>query len=250
MENEKINATVIDEEALEKDFHQSVRPKIHNIGQITMVVMLIMMVLPAIVTYVFMGWRDIPISTYISFIAFWIPFMGIAQLFGHLRFYPMMGAANTYMAYCAGNAETMRVPVAQSCAAASDVDVLSARGQVVATIGVVVSVFANILVLLVIIFFGEAILAILPSFVRSALSYITYPIFGYLLITQCRTLGKGDFVKGISGSWMFIVLGIVCRYLYKVVLGQKQYILLTLATGVIVAFILEKVKEKKAASAQ
>ncbi len=247
MENEKITASAVSEEELEKDFHATVRPHIHNIGQSTMAIGLVLMVLPAIFMYFICGWRDIPLSTYAAFVVFWIPFMGISQLFGHLRFYPMMGAASTYMAYIAGNAETMRVPVATSCASAFDTDVLSARGQILAIVGVAVSVVANIGVLLIIIFFGKGILAILPPVVQSALGYITYPIFGYLLATQFRMLGKGTVSKGVSSSWMWFVIGLACRFLYKNVFQFKQHILLTLFTAVLIGFIIDKVKEKKAA---
>lgn len=245
MENENTNVNVINDDELEKDFHQNVRPHIHNIGQATMLIGLVLMLLPAVVMYFICGWKDIPVSTYAAFIAFWIPFMGISQLFGHLRFYPMMGAACTYISYIAGNAETMRVPVANSCATEFDTEVLSARGQIVAIIGVATSVVANIGVLLIIIFFGEAILSVFPDIVRTTLGYITYAIFGYLLATQFRILGKGNVPKGITGSWIWIAIGLACRFVYKNLLQSSQHILLTLFTAVVIGFILDKVKEKR-----
>lgn len=236
------------EAGLEQDYRASFLPQVHNIGQFTLVVGVLLALLPTLYMYFVRGWNEIPLSTYIALVAYIIPLLGIRQFTEHLRFYPMMGSASTYMGYLSGNVTGVRIPVANSCASEFDADVLSARGQIVAIIGVAISVVSNIIVLLITVAFGDVVLSIVPKVVISALGYITIVIFGYLLVLNIRTAGKGSMLKGALESWPMYIVGVAGWVLFKKVLNSSLYVLWIMLLAVAVCIIMELVKDKKEAA--
>lgn len=240
---EKNNNTNISE--MQKDYQSSFLPKVHNIGQITMIVGVLLALLPVAFMYFVCGWNEIPLSTYAGLVAYLIPLLGIRQFTEHLRFYPMMGSASTYIGYLSGNTTGIRIPVANSCASEFDAEILSPQGQIVAIIGVGISVVSNIVVLLVTVALGDVILSIVPKVVIDALGYITIVIFGYLLILNLRTAGKGDMFKGAVDSWPMYILAIAGWIVFKKILNAQLYVLWIMLTAVVVCIAMEIVKDKK-----
>ncbi|MCF0151409.1 MAG: hypothetical protein HUJ80_08375 [Firmicutes bacterium] len=251
MENENINVTAetYDREATELDYRKTWMPQIHKIGPITMVIGALLMFVPGLFMYFVMGWNEVPFSSIIAFAAFVLPMMGINQFTEHLQFYPLMGASGIYMGYLAGSCATLRLPVAQSCVNASGDDVLSAKGQLAATIGVATTIVSNIIILLLITVFGNFMLKIIPVFVKDALGLITYAIFGYLLCMNLSSQGKGNIAKGLAGSWMWMALGIAFRFVFNAIPALKNFAALcVLLSCLVCAIIWEKMQDKKEAA--
>lgn len=216
----------------------------------------VLMFLPGLFLYFVLGYNDVPFSAVIAFAAFYIPMAGIGQLTEHLRYYPMMGSATTYIGYLAGSGATLRMPVAQSCVAAVDEPLLSAKGQIVAIVGVVTSVVVNIVILVLIVIFGNSILAVIPDAVRGAFSYITMAIFGYLLTMNLKANGRGDIVKGIVNiGWPLGVAAagyVIFKVLLKSIPVIQSYamlwiLLFAMAVFIIRQLIIDKNEAKKAA---
>lgn len=130
----------------------------------------------------------------------------------------MMGSAVTYIGYLAGSGATLRMPVAQSCVSAADAQLFSAKGQIVAIVGVVTSVVVNILILILIVLFGDVILAVIPPAVEGAFSFITMAIFGYLLVSNLKSNGRGDLIKGIKDIGWPLASAVVAYLIFKVLL--------------------------------
>lgn len=97
---------------MQKDYQSSFLPSVHNIGQFTLVGGVLLALLPVAFMYFICGWNEIPLSTYAGLVAYLIPLLGIRQFTEHLRFYPMMGSASTYIGYLSGNTTGIRIPVA------------------------------------------------------------------------------------------------------------------------------------------
>lgn len=249
MENENnMNLNPAEEASMNQDYQASFLPHVHNIGQFTMIVGVLLSLLPMLVMYFILGWNDIPLSTYLALVAYIIPLLGIRQFTEHLRFYPMLGSASTYMGYLSGNTTGVRIPVANSCASEFDADVLSPRGQIVAIIGVAISVVSNIVVLLITVAFGDVLLNIVPKYVIDALGYISIVIFGYLLILNIKTAGKGSILKGAVTSWPMYIVAVAGWIFFKKVLNSKLYILWVMLVAMAVCIVMELVKDKKEAA--
>lgn len=248
MENENVKVDTYDREAVEKDYRESWMPHIHNIGQSTMLIGYALMFVPGLFMYFVMGWNEIPFSTWVGYVAFILPLTGVSLAIEHSIYYPMCGATTIYMGYLAGNVSGMRVPVAQACATAADDDVMSAKAQVAITIGVAVSVVANVVILILITLFGNVVLGIIPAVVKSALGLVTHAIFGYLLVSNVFGHGKGNMVKGFGESWYWFILGIGLSIIYHnyLPIGKSLYMLWTMLSCLVIAIIMEKLKEKKA----
>lgn len=240
------------EAEIEKDYQTNFVPAIHNIGQPTMLIGAVLMFVPGLFLYFVLGYNDIPFSTVISFAVYIVSLMAASQLTEHLRFYPMMGSAVTYMGYLAGSGATLRMPVAQSCIAAADADLFSAKGQIVAITGVVVSVVVNILILILIVLFGDVILAVLPAAVEGAFSFITMAIFGNLLVMNLKSNGHGDLIRGVKDIGWPLGIAIAGYLLFNVLLSGIPFIasnnmlcilLFSVAVFIIRQIILNKKEE-------
>ena len=206
------------DEQIEQDYQKTFVPAIHNIGQPTMIIGALLMFVPGLFLYFVMGYNDIPFSQVIAFAVYIVSLMAASQLTEHLRFYPMMGSAVTYIGYLAGSGATLRMPVAQSCVSAADAQLFSAKGQIVAIVGVVTSVVVNILILILIVLFGDVILAVIPPAVEGAFSFITMAIFGYLLVSNLKSNGRGDLIKGIKDIGWPLASAVVAYLIFKVLL--------------------------------
>ncbi len=246
---ENVKEMNYNKEAVEQDYRETWMPHIHNIGQVTLIIGYAMMFIPSLFMYFVCRWNEIPFSVFVGFFSFILPLVSVSLAVEHLQYYPMCGATTIYIAYLAGNLAAMRLPVAQSCAAASGDDVMSAKGQVAATVGVAVSVVANIVILLLIVVFGNFVLGIIPAAVRSALGLITYAIFGYLLVSNIFGAGRGNFLTGLRENWYWAPVSILTALFFQKVFpwGRSLYILWTLLAILAFSMALEKMKEKKAA---
>lgn len=253
--SEETKKVVSAEEAeIEKDYQNSFVPAIHNIGQPTMLLGAVLMFVPALVLYFVLGYNEIPFSTVISFAVYIVSLMAAGQLTEHLRFYPMTGSAVTYMGYLAGSNATLRMPVAQSCITAANAELFSAKGQIVAIVGVVVSVVVNIVILVLIVFFGDVILAILPAAVEGAFSFITMAIFGNLLVMNMKSNGHGDLIRGVKNIGWPLAVAAVGYLLFNVLLSGVPFIatnnmLCILLFSVAVFLIRQIILNKKEAAA-
>ena len=204
-ENKAVNtAADNNNEAAEKDYREQFMPKVHHIGRITMLVALFLSFLPIAFFFFAKGYR-LPIATYVSGIV-GVVSIGIGMWLSEPEAYwPVLGSAGTYIAYLSGNVGGMRFPVASTVQKNMKADITTPRGQVVTIIGIVASVVANLIILLVIVLSGQAIMSVLPKVVISAFGYVVISMLSSMVVMN---LGARGGIKAVPGILPYVVIAV------------------------------------------
>lgn len=233
----------------QKNYETSFMPKVHVIGRITMAVAFLLAFLPCVYFWLVKGYT-LPVSTYVNLIIA-ISAVGIGMwLTEPLAYWPVLGSAGTYIAYLAGNVGGMRFPVALSVQSSLDADISKPRGQVATIVGIVASVFSNLIILLIIVLAGAWLLNVLPESVLSAFGYVMPCLFGSMLMMRFN--GKDGLVKGTLSSLPYLVTAIAIKLLitYVPALGVLSAWGTALAVGgsILVGYIMFKSRTSKSTS--
>ncbi len=172
----------------QQEFITTYNDKVHFIGRITMAIAFVLSFLPILYLNFVKGYT-MPFSDYLlvaSTISIVRVGMWISEPF---TWYPVLGAASLYIGYLSGNVKNLRVPVAQNLQNEYDLEVNSPRGQIITTIGVGVSVFVNIAILLATVAIGSAVIPMLPSVVTNSFNFVVPSLIGALLCNHIRKRG-------------------------------------------------------------
>lgn len=241
----KVNA--VSNEAAVKDYQENFMPAVHRIGRITMSVAFVLAFLP-VVYFVFIKGYSLPISSYLNTMAV-IASVGIGMwLTEPLSYWPVLGSAGTYIAYLSGNVGGMRFPVAMNVQASMKADINTPRGQVVTIVGIVGSVVSNLIVLFLIVMFGAWLVEVLPAPVMGAFSFVTPGLFGSMILMRFGAHPKG-YVGGFLSALPYLATSMIVKFVVSNFLPQFSTIGTSLAVGttILVAYIMFKAKQKKAA---
>lgn len=95
-----------------------------------------------------------------------------------ISYFPILGIPGTYMTFLSGNTSNMRLPCSSVAQEAAGVEFGSRQGTIISTIGIGVSVIVNIIILTIGAIGSNAILAILPESVTTALNFLLPALFG------------------------------------------------------------------------
>ena len=228
------------EASMNQEYDAVYAKKVHTIGRITLVIALILSFLPVAYMYFVVGWKVSP-SVYLN-----VTFALVALCLGMwitepLTWYPILGAAPTYMAYLAGNVKNIRVPVVRSIMKKFNLEHSSPRGQILATFGVGVSVFVNMAILAVIIFTGSYFVPLLPDFVLTCLSYVIPALIGALIWFRVEESG---WLKTLLWSVPAIVTYIVVHQLNIEALSDIAESI-SIALTIFIGYITYRAKLKK-----
>lgn len=104
-------------------------------------------------------------------------------------YFPMLGVTGTYLSYVAGNISNMRIPAATAAQKAVNAEVGSLKSEIAGVIGIIASVVVNFVVLFIFIFFGDALIRILPSIIQQSFDYALPAVYGTvvaLLISRIK----------------------------------------------------------------
>ena len=211
-EEKTVNQT---SDACNEEFVSAYTDRVHMIGRVTLAIAAVLSFLP-IAYLVFIKGYSAPLSDYIlvlTTIAVVRVGMWISEPF---TWYPVLGSASLYMAYFAGNAKNLRVPVAQNLQSKYNVEVMTPKGQVITTIGVGVSVFVNVALLAVIVLLGNAILPYLPAVVLDAFDYVIPALIGALMSNHLRK-------RGLVKTILWVIPGLVILALTRVAILPAKY---------------------------
>lgn len=202
MEQKEMNSM---EQAMHEEYKGSYTKQVHRIGRVTMVIALVLSFLPILFLNFVMGYR-VPLSVYLN-VTFALTALCIGMwLTEPLIWYPILGAAPTYMAYLSGNVKNIRVPVASSVMKKYGEHTDSPRGQILATFSVAVTVFANLAILGVVVFTGSYFVPLLPPIVLTALSYVIPSLIGALI---CFRIEESGWIKTLLWSVPAVVIYIL-----------------------------------------
>lgn len=190
---------------LDRAYSEEFIPAVHRIGIPFSILGILFMFLPVLYFWLVCGY-SLSSSWIISVIISVVSICGYDWISEPLTYYPMMGSAALYMGFLAGNVYNQRLPVAIAAQKVTKAETHSLKGQVITIIGVGVSVFCNLALLLLTVVAGDKLLAVLPAVIVSAFSFslpammgVTFPMF---LETE-----KGYF-KGFLDNLPYIVVGV------------------------------------------
>ena len=154
--------------------------KINKIGTITMLVILALTYLPSL--YVFFILGEFPGWGAVAAV---IPAQGgqmiATWILEPLMLLPMLGVAGTYICCTAGNSLNMRLPCATAAKNTVNAPHGTPRADCASVFGMVASVVVNLVVLLVVVVFGNFLLSVLPEDVKEAFNYAMPAIYGCML---------------------------------------------------------------------
>lgn len=196
-------------EAAQKNYQTQFMPKVHVIGRITMSVALVLAFLPCIYFWLVKGYT-LPFSDYMNlFIAIFAIGIGM-WLTEPLAYWPVLGSAGTYIAYLSGNVGGMRFPVALSVQSSLDADISKPRGQVATIVGIVASVFSNLIILLCIVLAGAGLLKLLEgTSILAAFGYVMPCAYGAMLMLRFN--GKDGLVKGTIAGLPLLLTSVAVK---------------------------------------
>lgn len=231
----------------DKDYAENFMPAVHRIGRFTMAVAFILAFLP-VIYFVFIKGYSLPLASYINTIVV-ISSIGIGMwLTEPVTYWPVLGSAGTYLAYLSGNVGGMRFPVAMNVQASLKADINTPKGQVITIVGIVGSIVSNLIILFLIVIFGAWLINVLPASVKGAFSFVTCSLFGSMILMRFSS-HKDGIAKGFLSSAPYLGTAIICKVLIsKVFTGLVMYgTAISVGVTVLVAYIMFKAKQKKAA---
>lgn len=230
-----------------KDYRATFLPSVHRIGRITMVIALVLAFLP-IIYFVLVKGYTAPMSSYVSVIVA-ICSIGIGMwLTEPLAYWPVLGSAGTYIGYLSGNVGAMRFPVALNLQSAMNADINTPRGQVVTIVGIVSSVFANLILLLVFVLGGEWVISVLPSVILASFGFVMQGLFGSMIMMRWN--GKGGLIKGFLEGLPYFALALVLKFVIsKISFLEAWGMAITVGICILLGYVIYKRDCKKDAEA-
>ena len=235
----------------EKDFNDNFTPAVHRIGRITMVIAFVLAFLP-VIFFVLVQKHTAPISAYVS-VTVAISSIGIGMWISEpLAYWPVLGSAGTYIGYLSGNVGAMRFPVALNLQSAMKADINTPRGQVVTIVGIVASVFANLVLLLAFVLGGSWLISVLPDVVMASFAFVMNGLMGAMITMRWNS--EGGIVKGAISSLPYLLVAVGVKLLESV-FPPLMFVGMAVAVvlNIIVAYFIYKrdcKKDEEAAAAK
>lgn len=174
-------------EQMNRFYSETYIPAAHRLGIATLLMALFLTMLPALYLSFGLGaWPGID-AVMRAFLAI-AAFVGVIWVIEPISYFPMLGVSGTYMSFLSGNIGNMRLPVVIACQNAVDAQMGSKKAEVVAVIGIAVSVIINIGFVLAMVLLGTYLLSILPEFAVAMLKNYTLPaIFAAVFVMFINT---------------------------------------------------------------
>lgn len=122
-----------------------------------------------------------PWAAFLSALAIQLPLSASAYVYEPISYFAVLGIPGSYMSFLSGNISNLRVPCSAIAQNAAGVVEGSDEGTIIATLGIAVSTFVNIVILTAGVVFGAWLLALLPPSVTAALNLLLPALFAALL---------------------------------------------------------------------
>ena len=151
---------------------------IHRVGSITCLLAILGMFLPSAWLYlqygVFPPLNALMVGMGLA-LTYAVPFFIIEPI----SYYPTLGDAGTYMSFLAGNISNMRLPCAAVAQSVAGVEEGTRKGELIATVGIAVSIWISIIAVFVGAVATGWIVATFPAWVQDAFKRFLLPaVFG------------------------------------------------------------------------
>jgi len=179
MSTEKTSRTLssaidIDPEVYRKEFSEP----IHRVGRITCLLAVAGMFLPSAWLYLQYGVFP-PAKAILSGMAAALTYAVPFYIIEPISFYPILGDAGTYMSFLTGNISNLRVPCGAVAQAVAGCEEGSKKGELIATIGIAVSVWTSIFGVLIGAIATGLVVRVFPPWLQDAFkTYLLPAVFG------------------------------------------------------------------------
>jgi hypothetical protein len=130
----------VDPDVYEREFS---RP-IHRVGTITCLLVVRAMFLPSAWLYLQYGVFP-PAKAIMAGMLLALTYAAPFFIIEPISYYPTLGDAGTYMSFLTGNIANMRLPCAAAAQAAAGVEEGTKRGELIATVGIAISIWLSII---------------------------------------------------------------------------------------------------------
>ncbi|MBS4786050.1 MAG: hypothetical protein KH009_08060 [Clostridiales bacterium] len=233
-EHKNTTAATEDIQTVHEEFKKEFLPSVHRIGIGTMAAALVMTLAPTIY-FVFIRGIDVSWKSFLAVVTAIFSFSITMWITEPMAFWPVLGSAGTYLAFLAGNASNMRLPVALNARATVDEedDLEHPKVHCAMIIALFASVVVNLAILLVIVIAGDLLLNLLPASILAAFGFIMPCLMANNIIM--RSKGKdGSILPGLIDNLPFFAAGFIGQYLCRnVFTGLKSYGMLVAVFGAI-----------------
>ena len=190
--------------------HESYINATHKIGKIsdTIAVLLILMV-PAVITAVYMGEVEIQMSNTISAIITLTAIYGVVSVVEVVSFSPFLGSAGTYLSFITGNIMNMKLPAATNALRVNNVERGTEEGEVIATLAIGASSIVTTLILLLgMLFLGNLLVPIITGpALAPAFDNVTPALTGALAAPYFIKNKKLSIPTVAAACLLYLVLG-------------------------------------------
>lgn len=211
---------ILNEEEARQYYADTFMPQVHRIGRTTMSISIVLAFLPVLYFIIVKGYR-LPVSNYITvFIAVSSVAVG-GWLTESLTYWPVLGSAGTYIGYLSGNVSSMRFPVALNLQSAMKADINTPRGQIVTIVGIVASVYVNLILLLVFVLGGDWIISLLPPVITAAFAFVIPGLMGSM-VSACWN-GSDGIIKGFLKGLPYFGLAFVLCFVFGKIPALSAY---------------------------
>lgn len=237
-----INSTSETDEQ-QKEFRDVFLPQVHRIGRITMLIAFALSFLPVLFFLVVKGYTA-PVASYIS-TAVAITSAGLGLwLTEPLAYWPVLGSAGTYIGYLSGNVSGTRFPVALNLQSTMNANINTLRGQIVTIVGIVASVFSNLVLLLIFVLGGEWLIGIFPEVVMASFAFVMAGLYGSLIIMTCND--KSGIIKAFLKKLPYLVVAYLLRFVVFAVPALEAYFMaIVVAICILLGYAIYKWDCKK-----
>ena len=162
-------------------------PQVNKIGKITGYLGVLLSFTPALVLAVVYGILPKPAALLTAFISGASAF-GVLWFVEPISYFPVVGAAGTYMAFLSGNISNMRIPCASMAQVAADVEPGTEKGSIGAIL-------------------GTSVLSMLPDTIKAALNYLLPALFGALLVQFGMKMKKHSVIMVVFAIILYFMIG-------------------------------------------
>lgn len=154
--------------------------KSHFWGRITIgFAILISFAMPLYISFV-MGYHPGWSLIFNSWLAY-AAVVGVIWFLEPVMYFPVLGVSGTYIAFFTGNISNMCLPSAAATQDALGVEPGTAKGEIVATLGISAASLLNKLILIPVILAGFWLLTVIPESVQAVFPFVLPAIFGAVL---------------------------------------------------------------------
>lgn len=167
-----------------------------------------------------------PMDALLAALSIRLPMVAHLYITEPISYFAVLGIPGTYMSFLSGNISNLRLPCGSTAQRAAGVKEGTDEGTLIATIGVAISTFVNIVVLAIGVIGGTYITSILPEKIILGINLLIPALFASLAANYIRQNPKVALI-GVPLAFIMTILGIGPLQVLPSALANSLPILIT-----------------------